>query len=121
MLINWVPSFAHEVYVLTPAEISHDQSSASPSVWQALTSSNNLRVFLLGGLLTLAIFVLTFWLKKTQPLQKIGKFIDKATIFAPDIIRVAFGVSLIFSATHSALYGPELPLEKFTAPEIIKP
>lgn len=120
MLINWAPLFAHEVYVLTPQEISQDQQSLSPSVWQALVNSQNLRVFLLAGFFTLAVFAFAVWLKKTKPLKKLGKFIDKATFFAPDIIRVAFGASLIFSATHNALYGPELPLDLFSAPSILK-
>lgn len=120
MLVNWAPSFAHEVYVLTPSEIVRDQQSTSANVWQALQSSNNLKIFSLGTLLTLVIFGLAFWLKRTKPLQKVGKFTDKATAFAPDIIRVAFGASLIFSATHNALYGPELPLNMFSAPQILK-
>ncbi len=118
MLINWAPTFAHEVYVLSPKQISQDQQAHSPNIWQALSSFHNLRIFILGGLLTLAIFALAIFLKSTKPAQKLGKFIDKATVFAPDIIRVAFGVSLLLSAFHHALFGPELPLNNFPAPRI---
>lgn len=119
MLINWVPPFAHEVYVLSPQQISQDERAHSPNVWQALNNPHSLRLFSLGILITLVVLGLAFWLKSTKSLQKLGKFIDKATVFAPDIIRVAFGASLILSASHRALFGPELPLSNFPAPHLL--
>lgn len=86
---------------------------SSPNVWQALSSGNNLRIFVLGIVFTLAIFGLVLWLKSTKAFQKIGKFIDKGTYFAPDLIRVAFGASLMLSSLHHVLFGPELPLNSF--------
>lgn len=119
MLINWPPYFAHEVYVLTPGQIKQDQAVSSPNVWHALGSGNNLRILIFGLVFMTAIFGLMLWLKSTKPFQKLGKFIDKATYFAPDLIRLAFGVSLLLSASHHALFGPELPLENFPFHSIV--
>lgn len=112
--------FAHEVYVLTPKQINQDQSQKSTNVLQALANSHNLRLFIFWSLFTLAILGLVLFLKSTKPFQKLGRFIDKATPIAPDIIRIAFGVSLIISAANNAVFGPELPLESFGLSGLLK-
>lgn len=121
MLINWSPHFAHEVYVLTPGQINQDAQQQSPNVWQALNNSHNLKLFILGVLIAPVLFALVMWLKSTEPFQKLGKLINKATFFAPDIIRVAFGVSLMLSASHHSLFGPELPLNNFPVHSVLGP
>lgn len=114
-----MPRFAHEVYVLTPGEIKHDYHTAAPSPWQALHSTHNMALFLLFGLVILGIIILSVYLKSKPVLQKLGKRIDKATIIAPDLIRITFGVSLILSASHKAVFGPELPMSSFPHPSLL--
>lgn len=108
-----MPRFAHEVYVLTPGQIDHDKYEHSPNVFQSLSSSHNLRIFIIFLLVTLATLSFVLFLKSTRIFQKLGKFIDKATAVAPDVIRIAFGISLIISAKNSAVFGPELPMDSF--------
>lgn len=120
MLINTVPFFAHEVYVLTPRQTNLDSQERSPNIWHTLSNSHNLRLFIFCGLVALALLGLILFLKSTTSFQKLGKFIDKATFFAPDIIRIAFGASLVLSASHQALFGPELPLNNFPATNTIR-
>ncbi len=115
-----IPRFAHEVYVLTPEQVAHDHHGQPVNVWQTLSSSHNLKIFALFSLLTLASLGSALFLKSTKPFQKIGKLIDKATVFAPDLIRVAFGVSLLVSAKNHAVFGPELPLDIFPHAAVLK-
>jgi len=113
--------FAHEVYVLSPGQITHDKTGAQPNVWHVLTTGHNLRTLILFSILTAASLCLALWLKSKQPFQKIGRLIDKATPIAPDVIRIAFGLSLIVSATKHSLFGPELPLDSFPPAGLIRP
>ncbi len=108
-----MPRFAHEVYVLTPGQISHDKYKHSPNVFHILSNSHNLRLFIIFLLVTLVTLGFMLFLKSTKVFQKLGKFIDKATVIAPDVIRIAFGVSLIISAKNNAVFGPELPIDSF--------
>lgn len=108
-----ITTFAHEVYVLTPQQITEGNSDVSTNVLNALSSPHNLRLLLGYSLISLVVLGLLLLFKSRPQVQKLGKTIDKATIIAPDIIRIAFGASLIFSALHGAIFGPELPLSNF--------
>lgn len=115
-----LPFFGHEVYVLTPEQINRLWPEPL-NVWQVLSVPHNRNVVLLGSLIGLLAFGLALFLKSRQIFQKLGRFIDKSTIIAPDVIRVAFGLALILSGTKYALFGPELPLSLFPLATIIKP
>lgn len=108
-----ITTFAHEVYVLTPQQITQDNADRSTNVLDALSSPHNLRLFLSFSLVSLLVFGLLLLLKSRPQVQKLGKTIDRATVIAPDIIRIAFGASLVVSALHGAIFGPELPLSSF--------
>lgn len=116
MLINlfgFVPSFAHEVYVLTPHEIKTDYNTQASNPLQALASSHNKLLFALFFLLIGGIIGISIFLKSKNFFKRVGGYLDKTTIIAPDLIRIAFGVSLILSASHKAVFGPELPIDSF--------
>jgi len=119
-MLNALTQLAHEVYVLTPGQTILDQQADSPNPFTALSDPANVKLFLLFAVLTLAILVFALFLKSIKPMQRLGKFIDKASVFAPDLIRVAFGASLVLSATNNSLFGPELPLYSFPMPEVFK-
>jgi uncharacterized membrane protein YphA (DoxX/SURF4 family) len=112
--------FAHEVYVLNKSEIARDQHDHGVNVWHALSSGHNLALFFMFAAVIGALFLLTIYLKSKPFFRKIGTAIDAATVFAPDIIRIAFGASLLFSASHGALFGPELPLHSFVFGKLIQ-
>lgn len=112
--------FAHEVYVLTPQKIA-EKWDQKLSLWQTLSSFGNMSRFLIGSFIILGLLSLVLFLKTRNTFKRIGRFIDRATVFAPDVIRVAFGVSLIMSGLEKSLYGPELPLELFPASFFLKP
>lgn len=112
--------FGHEVYVLDSKAITADQHDHTVNMWSALSSGHNKVTFLTFALLIGVIFGIALFMKSREFFKKLGRQIDKATIFAPDIIRIAFGASLLFSASHSALYGPELPLHSIAGGKIIQ-
>lgn len=118
MLKTW---FAHEVYVLTPDKILTGEHSQKVRVLDALSGSNNLKTFVACGFAISLFLLLVIFLKTRKVFKKIGQFIDRATIFAPDLIRVVFGLSLIFSASHRAVFGPELPIAVFPLHEFLEP
>lgn len=112
--------FAHEVYVLEPDEIKTVLNQPSINPFEALNSAHNIKLFLFFSLFTLIVLGIALFLKSRRFIKKLGKFIDRATVFAPDLIRVAFGASLLLSAANHALFGPELPLEIFPFSEVLR-
>lgn len=121
-LVDRLPwHFAHEVYVLTPKEITADEHAPSVSIFEPLKSSHNVKVFLTYSAIIIFVILMALILKSLPVFKKIGQFIDKGTFFAPDLIRVFFGVSLIFSALHNGVFGPELPIDNFSFHQLLKP
>lgn len=112
--------FAHEVYVLTPAQVSADKQEHI-NLFSTLQSTHNLIIFLLFSFGALALLALLLKIKFTSPARRLDKLIDRGSVWAPDFIRVIFGASLIFSAMHNSLFGPELPLSDFSQAGLIKP
>jgi len=112
--------FAHEVYVLDRHEIAGATRETSIHILDTLKLPGNLGLFLIyAGSIGLMLMLVLF-LKSLSNFQKAGKFIDKSTRFVPDFIRIVFGASLIFSATYNSMFGPELPLSIFPAPNFLK-
>jgi uncharacterized membrane protein YphA (DoxX/SURF4 family) len=66
------------------------------------------------------ILFVAFRLSHKAFFTKLGARLNKATVITPDIIRIAFGASLLFSVSHGALYGPELPLHDLAGGHIIQ-
>ncbi len=113
--------FGHELYVLSSSAAKHDEANHSVNPWDALNNSHDLMLFLVCALAIGGVLVLAAYLKRTAFFQKVGATLNKATVIAPDIIRVAFGASLISSALHLSLFGPELPMHDFLAPDLLRP
>lgn len=120
MLLHLVPRFAHEVYVLTPDQVSSDKLLPATNLLDALTNRRNLYIFLFITMAVPVVLGLIIFLKTTDVFRRLGQWIDKATVIAPDVIRVAFGASLILSAANNAVFGPELPLSDFSAPNLLR-
>ncbi|HSW96856.1 MAG TPA: hypothetical protein VLF89_03445 [Candidatus Saccharimonadales bacterium] len=103
-------AFAHEVYVLTDSQIDADLHMHSLNVFSSLNSMANLLwlLFFAGcAVISLTIsFVISFSRWGIAVAKKIKRF-DK---FALPIIRIVFGISLIYAAHYTSLFGPELPL-----------
>lgn len=105
--------FAHEVYVLSQDKIDTGMSDRSANMFTTLSSGANVRLFILFSLVITALFAAAFYLKSLPVFRRLGASIDKSSMWALVLIRIAFGVSLLFSVANSAVYGPELPLASF--------
>ena len=112
--------FAHEVYVLSPQDILKGEHDHSVNPWSALLEGHNFLLALAFAIGILGSLLFALYLKRKPIFQKLGAFLDKATIVAPDIIRIAFGLSLVMSAYHNALFGPEQPLSGFVGSDILR-
>lgn len=120
LLVNLPKTFAHEVYVLDKNTTASDVHNHTVNIWHALNSTKSWLTFLICALVIGALFGLALYLKSTPFFKNLGLKIDKASLFAPDIIRIAFGASLLFSASHASLYGPELPLNSLIGGKLIQ-
>lgn len=120
MLTIIIPKIlAHEVYVLNKTLVTSDETNHSINIWHALNSGRTWLLFIACALTIGSLFALALYLKSRPYFKKLGHQIDKSAILAPDIIRIAFGASLLFSASHGALYGPELPLHSIIGGNLI--
>lgn len=120
-LQDFMPTnFGHEVYVLDEQAIHADQTNGSVDIWSALHDAESWILFGVCALAIGGIFAIALYLKSTRPFKRFGAWLDKASMFAPDLIRIAFGASLLFSASNAALYGPELPLADMAAGKFIQ-
>lgn len=101
---------AHEVYVLNHSQIAHDLQVNTINVFSSLTSLQNILWLLLFSLLVVISLSLSFRISFSVWGIHTAKTIERLSKFALPIIRVVFGVSLIYSAYYHCLFGPELPL-----------
>ena len=112
---------AHEVYVLNGQQIAADKHAPKTDPWSALHSSHDRWTFLIYGLAITLSLLLALYLKSRNFFQKIGQLIDRATVIAPDIIRISLGASLIAAGHFHSVFGPELPSNSFAGSALIGP
>ncbi len=120
MIKNIPVHFAHEVYVLTQDKIDAGQKSTEVGIWKALHNTHNIELFIFFAALICGTLALAAYLKHRGTFDKLGSRLDKGSNWAITLIRIAFGASLIVSATNNALYGPELPLRSFAGGNVIR-
>lgn len=118
-IANTLANFAHEVYVLDKKTITDNLQDHSVNIWHGIHDAHTLILFIVCALGIAALFGFALYCKSRPFFKRIGLAVDKATIIAPDVIRIAFGASLLFAASHGALYGPELPLHDIPGGKVI--
>lgn len=100
-------ALAHEVYVLTPAEITRDVAEPSMPFWSVMMEHFNQFTFWAFLSILLVLFVL--FISVSRRLEKtFDPMLFKLKPFAPLVGRVTFGLSLFAGAYYQAIYGPEL-------------
>jgi len=100
---------AHEVYVLTPEEISAAMSA--PTLDFFLVIAEHFHQFLFWGLVTIIVVSTVFAISISRKLEEICiPLITRAKHIAPYLVRVGLGASVMLGALNGALLGPELPL-----------
>lgn len=110
---------AHEQYVITKAQFDADYADSSINVFDALKTPENLTIAVEVGAGTLLLFLLYFIFLGSR----LAPFLDRTLIrLEPTghaLIRIAVGLSLIYSSITSVYLGPEIPLSSFPLGPII--
>jgi uncharacterized membrane protein YphA (DoxX/SURF4 family) len=100
---------AHEVYVLTPAEIA--LGLATPPFSPIDVMLQNLGSFFFWGFVCALTVGVIFGISVVRPWEKFfNPLFTRLKKYAPAITRITIGISFITAAYHQALFGPELPL-----------
>ncbi len=100
---------AHEVYVLSPAEIT--QAIGTPPFNMIAVVAQNLGEFTFWAFISVLVVFIVFFSSISRWLEKkFDPFFVKIKKYAPAIARVTVGVSFLAAAYYQASYGPELPL-----------
>lgn len=100
---------AHEVYVLTSAEIAADM--AQPPINLFAVAAAQKETFIVWAMLSLLAVILVFGVSVSYGLRKYATpLLLKIKPYASYVIQFCLGLSLVASAIGSALFGPELPL-----------
>ncbi len=101
---------AHEPYVLDAKTVAHAVAEASPNPFSAIPDEELL--FIVWGVIMLVIVGVVLRLSLSPALQKAcDPTLIKLKRYAPLIVRVTLGISLIASGYYGALFGPEISLE----------
>ncbi|HUD03897.1 MAG TPA: DoxX family membrane protein [Candidatus Paceibacterota bacterium] len=104
-----IAASAHEVYVLSPAEIKADIASPSPITFAIVTTHAG--QFTFWAFITILTIVTIFFISISHWLEnKLDPFFAKTKRWAPLVGRVTMGISFLAAAYYQATYGPELPI-----------
>ncbi len=100
---------AHEVYVLTPAEIASSMTTASVPPLDTMMA--DLHLFIFWAFIAIFTVAGTFLISISRQFESVC---DPALMtikrYAPFVSRVTIGLSFLASALFGATYGPELPI-----------
>lgn len=108
VFLPWVAS-AHEVYVLTPAEIKGGLMTASFN--EIAVAVHDAGQFALWAFIAALTIFVVFFVSISRVLEaKFDPFLGSLRVYAAAIARVTVGISFLAAAYYQATYGPELPL-----------
>jgi uncharacterized membrane protein YphA (DoxX/SURF4 family) len=100
---------AHEVYVLTPGEISYGLRTPPFDMFDVVQS--NIGSFFLWGFVAAVVVLTVFAISITRSVENVSMpFLLKLKRYAPIVARLTGGIAFLSCAYYGALFGPELPL-----------
>lgn len=100
---------AHEVYVLSPAEVRADMQA--PTISPMTVIQHNSGQFYFWAFVVVGLVAVVFFVSITRRFEKwFDPFLMRTKHWAPIISRVTVGVSFLAGAYYQASYGPELPI-----------
>jgi uncharacterized membrane protein YphA (DoxX/SURF4 family) len=106
-----VPSlaWAHEVYVLTPAQIQ--AGIAAPAFNEAALAWTDFSAFAFWAFVGALMVFVVFFASISHALEKrLDPLLARLRRYAAPIARITIGLSFLAAAYYQASYGPELPL-----------
>jgi uncharacterized membrane protein YphA (DoxX/SURF4 family) len=102
-------AYAHEVYVLTPAEIAKDTASPPFSSLQVILQDTHRFAF--WTMIAVGTVLGVFAISVSRRVEDFfNPLFTKLRPYAPAVSRVTVGVAFLAAAYYSSAYGPELPL-----------
>ena len=103
-----VVASAHEVYVLSKTEIAADL--LQPPVNLFAVAMQEKHEFFVWGMIGFLVILVVLGMSISRGLEKVcDPFLLKIKPYASHIAQITFGVALLASAYHGALFGTELP------------
>ncbi len=102
-------AFAHEVYVLTPAEIK--SGLYTPSFNELATMFSSFSQFVFWGFIAALTVLIVFLISIIRPLERwLDPVLARGRRYAEPIARITLGISFLAASYYGATYGPELPI-----------
>lgn len=111
---------AHEMYVLTPRQISDAGSLPPINTYLALTSPTNFRLSLAVALVVAAVLVGNMLLRETKFGVRVSAWFGKGETWGTLLVRLTLAASLAASAYTGSFLGPELSIGAFSASLLIR-
>ncbi len=100
---------AHEVYVLSPAQITDATHMAPFDMLD--TVRDNLSQFTFWAFISILVIIGVFFISIMRVLERwLDPFFSRIRPYAPFVARITVGLSFLAAAYYQASYGPELPL-----------
>lgn len=112
--------FAHEAYVLPASEFQAGLNVFAKNPFAPLIDASHLGTFLLIAVLVAISYLLSFFWSATSWSDFLDRFIKKAAVIGPLIIRLAVSASFFYSAQANVILGPELQLTAVPGGAIIR-
>lgn len=109
-ILNAVPAFAHEQYVLTTQQINSGFADKTTNVWDALKNPANVKIALLVGIGITIVGALFFFFQYSKFGKTLDQKLNKFENIGHFLIRVSLGLSLLASAYFHSFLGPEIPV-----------
>ncbi len=108
-------AYAHEVYVLSPAEIA--QGIATPAFSSFGEILTHMDQFIFWTCIAVFMVFCIFFISISRFLEKhLDPFFMRSKKYAPMVARVTIGLSFLAAAYYQALFGPEIPLAGLFGP-----
>lgn len=102
-------AWAHEVYVLTPAQVR--LGIQTPAFNEITTALSNAPQFALWGFIVTLVISVVFLISIVRPLERwLDPVLMRGRRYAAAVARVTLGISFLAAAYYGATYGPELSL-----------
>jgi uncharacterized membrane protein YphA (DoxX/SURF4 family) len=100
---------AHEVYVLTQAEIAKDIAEPPFSSWDVMMG--DFHHFMFWAMVAVGAVLLIFGVSVSRTLEDaLTPLFSRLRPYAPAVSRITVGIAFLAAAYYSSAYGPELPL-----------
>jgi uncharacterized membrane protein YphA (DoxX/SURF4 family) len=104
------PVSAHEQYVLTPGQFNADYANTNVHVLDALKNPVNVAIAVKVSVAVFIVFALYFFFVSSRFEQVLDAWLSRFEPAVQVLVRIAVGISLIYSAATSVFLGPEIPL-----------